>query len=130
MCKVYCWASNDWGFLGIGSQDESFHKPILNQYLNNEFVIDISCGAYHSLVLTNCGEVYAWGDNEWGQIGNGCNKDQLKPIKVKGFNNERVVMISCGYYHSMALTECGHVYSWGRDDCGQLGVRKKHLTAQ
>jgi alpha-tubulin suppressor-like RCC1 family protein len=43
----------------IGSQDESYHKPILNQYLNNEFVIDISCGTFHSLVLTNC-EVYAW----------------------------------------------------------------------
>jgi alpha-tubulin suppressor-like RCC1 family protein len=41
---------------------------------------------------------------------------------VKGFNNERVVMISCGFCHSMALTECGHVYSWGRNECGQLGI--------
>jgi hypothetical protein len=73
-------------------------------------------------VLTNCGEVYAWGDNIWGQIGNGCNSDQLKPIKVRGFNNKRVVMISCGRWHSMALTECGHVYSWGLNDCGQLGI--------
>ncbi len=109
--KVYCWGWNQFGFLGFGSQDESSHKPILNQYLNNEFVIDISCGVDHSLVLTNCGEVYAWGRNDWGQIGNGCNSDQLIPIKVKGFNDERVVMISCGAYHSMALTECGHVYS-------------------
>jgi tRNA A-37 threonylcarbamoyl transferase component Bud32 len=73
-------------------------------------------------VLTNCGEVYAWGYNYWGQIGNGCNDNQLKPIKVKGFNNERVVMISCGVDHSMALTECGHVYSWGRNNCGQSGI--------
>jgi alpha-tubulin suppressor-like RCC1 family protein len=33
----------------------------------------MSCGAEHSLVLTNCGEVYAWGRNISGQIGNGCN---------------------------------------------------------
>jgi hypothetical protein len=117
--KVYCWGS---GFLGIGSQDESYLKPKLNQYLNNEFVIDISCGVCHSLVLTNCGEVYAWGSNYWGQIGNGSNDNQLIPIKVKGFNNERVVMISCGWWHSMALTECGHVYSWGSNECGQLGI--------
>ncbi len=110
------------GLLGIGSQDESYPKPILNQYLNNEFVIDISCGAVHSLVLTNCGEVYVWGYNYWGQIGNGCNDNQLIPIKVKSFNNERVVMISCGYYHSMVLTECGHVYSWGYNGYGQLGI--------
>jgi alpha-tubulin suppressor-like RCC1 family protein/tRNA A-37 threonylcarbamoyl transferase component Bud32 len=120
--KVYCWGRNDLGLLGIGSQDKNYYKPILNQYLNNEFVIDISCGAYHSLVLTNCGEVYAWGSNDWGQIGNGCNSDQLIPIKVKGFNNERVVMISCGWTHSIALTECGHVYSWGSNDFGQLGI--------
>jgi hypothetical protein len=120
--KVYCWGWNYSGLLGIGSQDKSYHKPILNQYLNNEFVVDISCGEFHSLVLTNCGEVYAWGANDFGQIGNGCNDDQSIPIKVKGFNNERVVMISCGYLHSMALTECGHVYSWGYNKFGQLGI--------
>jgi alpha-tubulin suppressor-like RCC1 family protein len=120
--KVYCWGYNEFGYLGIGSKDYSSYKPILNQYLNNEFVIDISCGDSHSLVLTNCGEVYAWGENYSGQIGNDCNDHQLMPIKVKGFNNERVVMISCGWRHSMALTECGHVYSWGSNNCGQLGI--------
>jgi alpha-tubulin suppressor-like RCC1 family protein len=120
--KVYCWGWNRKGYLGIGSEDESYHKPILNQYLNNEFVIDISCGARHSLVLTSSGEVYAWGCNELGVIGNGCNSDQLIPIKVKGFNDERVVMISCGWSYSMALTECGHVYSWGYNGFGQLGI--------
>jgi alpha-tubulin suppressor-like RCC1 family protein/tRNA A-37 threonylcarbamoyl transferase component Bud32 len=120
--KVYCWGYNECGELGIGSQDVAYHKPILNQYFNNEFVIDISCGAGHSLVLTNCGEVYAWGWNRDGQIGIGCNDNQLIPIKVKGFNNARVVMISCGACHSMALTECGHVYSWGYNYSGQLGI--------
>jgi alpha-tubulin suppressor-like RCC1 family protein len=79
-------------YLGIGLQNNSYHKPILNQYLNNEFVFDISC-AFHSHVLKNCGEVYAWGGNRFGQIGNGCNNKQLIPIKVKGFNSERVLMI-------------------------------------
>jgi len=35
--------------------DERYPKPKLNEYLNNEFATDISCGAHHSLVLTNCG---------------------------------------------------------------------------
>jgi alpha-tubulin suppressor-like RCC1 family protein/tRNA A-37 threonylcarbamoyl transferase component Bud32 len=120
--KVYCWGRNYSGLLGIGPQDMSYHKPKLNQYLNKKFVIDISCGGGHSLVLTNCGEVYAWGWNGRGQIGNGCYRFQLTPIKVKGCYNERVVMISCGECHSMVLTECGRVYSWGRNDYGQLGI--------
>jgi hypothetical protein len=78
--------------------------------------------SYRQTFHPNCGEVYAWGRNYCGQIGNGCNSDQLIPIKVKGFNNERVVMISCGWSHSMALTECGHVYSWGWNGYGQLGI--------
>ncbi len=53
---------------------------------------------------------------------NGCNDSQLIPIKVKGFNNERVVMISCGECHSMALTECGHVYSCSFNSSGQLDI--------
>jgi alpha-tubulin suppressor-like RCC1 family protein len=131
--KVYYWGFNEWSVLGIGSVDESSYKPILNQYLNNEFVIDISCGVSHSLVLTNCGDVYTWGRNDWGQIGNSigyCNRDQLIPIKVNGFNNERVVMISCGWYYSMALTECGNVYSWGYNDCGQLGIENTWFSIE
>jgi alpha-tubulin suppressor-like RCC1 family protein len=49
--------------------------------------------------------------------------DQLIPIKVNGFNDEKVVMISCGYCHSMALTESGRVFVWGSNSKGQLGLR-------
>jgi alpha-tubulin suppressor-like RCC1 family protein len=61
-------------------------------------------------VLTNCGEVYAWGINSSGQIGNGCNRAQFLPIKVKGFKDERVVMISGDGWHSLALIESSHVF--------------------
>ncbi len=74
------------------------------------------------MLTTNFGEVHAWGWNIFGQIGNGCNYNQLIPIKVKGFNNERVVMISCDWSHSMALTECGNIYCWGENEFGQLGI--------
>jgi alpha-tubulin suppressor-like RCC1 family protein len=127
--KIISWGNNLWGYLGIGSQDEIHPKPKLNQYLNNEFVVDISCGAEHSLVLTNCGEVYAWGGNGYGQTGNDYNDRQSIPIKVKGFNNEKVVMISCGWRHSMALTECGRVYSWGWLGIGNTVNNKPKLVA-
>jgi hypothetical protein len=67
-CGIPFWGSswNRRAYLGIGLQNNSYHKPILNQYLKNEFVIDMSF-AKRSLVLTNCDEVYVWGCNEWNK---------------------------------------------------------------
>jgi alpha-tubulin suppressor-like RCC1 family protein len=124
--KVYCW-----GFYGLFSDlgneknGRKINKPQLNMYLRDEKIVDISCGSDHTIVLTNCGEVYAWGWNDWGQVGNvkiDYFEYQAKPIKVNGFNEEKVVMISCGCSHSMALTESGHVFSWGENEFGQLGL--------
>jgi alpha-tubulin suppressor-like RCC1 family protein len=114
--KVYCWGSNEWGVLGNGKRNDEIYSPELNQYLSDKQIIDICCGGYHTLVLTNRGEVYAWGENTKGQIGNqtsGFDQYQLIPIKVNAFNDEKVIQISCGIYHSMALTESGHVFCWG-----------------
>jgi hypothetical protein len=91
------------------------------EVLNELEIKIIKCGANHTLVLTSSGEVYAWGKNSDGEIGNGCYKDQLTPIKLNDFNDEKVVMISCGGWHSMALTESGRVFSWGYNSIGQLG---------
>jgi alpha-tubulin suppressor-like RCC1 family protein len=41
---------------------------------------------------------------------------------LNAFNNEKIIEISRGFHHSMALTDCDHVYSWGDNDCGQLGL--------
>ncbi len=82
------------------------------QHLTDKQVIDTRYGCDHSLALTNCGEVYAWGWNQFGEVGNQCNDNQLMPIKLEAFNDEKVISISCGAVHSMALTESGRVMSW------------------
>jgi alpha-tubulin suppressor-like RCC1 family protein len=68
--EVYCWGYNENGVLGNGRNDSLIYKPEVNQYLIDKQIIDICCGSRHTLVLTDCGEVYAWGCNEFGQIGN------------------------------------------------------------
>jgi hypothetical protein len=118
--KVYCWGHNRFGVLGNGKNDYNIFKPELNEYLSDKQIIDICCGHNFSVMLTNSGEVYGWGWNEFGQIGNKSSFYESIPIKVNGFK-EKVIMISCGGLHSMALTESGRVFSWGRNDCGHLG---------
>ncbi len=68
--KVYCWGRNWDEVLGNGNNDSKIYCPQLNQYLSDKKIIDICCGYKHTLVLSNSVEVYAWGWNIFGQIGN------------------------------------------------------------
>jgi alpha-tubulin suppressor-like RCC1 family protein len=127
---VYCWGWNWNGVLGNGNNDWQIFKPELNEYLSDKQIIDICCGQWHTLVLTNKGEVYASGLNSEGQIGNGISHYEYQSIQIKGngFNDEKVIQISCGLLHSMALTESGHVFSWGYNSYGQLGHNNINIT--
>jgi alpha-tubulin suppressor-like RCC1 family protein len=146
--KIYCWGNNSSGQLGNGLQDDPFDydlnfqvsnilgqtlsqniqkkfKPVLNEYLVHELIVQISCGHLRALALTRNGDVYAWGYNEFGVIGIGSDiKFQLIPIKLSGFSGKKVILISSGFEHSLALTLEGHVFSWGRNESGQLGISK------
>ncbi len=115
--QLYCWKSELFERI-------DYSKERVNKYLNDKHIIDICCGVSHSLALTNGGEVYAWGLNLCGQIGNGSYSQALVPIKLNHFNNEKVIQISCGYEHSIALTESGRVFSWGYNEFGQLGLNQ------
>jgi alpha-tubulin suppressor-like RCC1 family protein len=68
--------------------------------------------------LTENGEVIAWGNNDCGSD----VRDICKPIKLQYFNVKKVIEISSGMYHSLALTTDGKVDSCGFNHHGQLGV--------
>ena len=126
--KVYCWGYNDRGCLGNGKNDYKIYKPELNQYLSEKQIIDICCGVCHTIVLTISGEVYSWGCNDWGQIGIGSDDECVSvPTLLNAFNGEKVKAISCGFNHSLALTESGRVFSWGSNEYKQLGVSYNSL---
>jgi hypothetical protein len=90
------------------------------QHLSDKKIIDICCGLSHSLALTKSGEVYSWGYNWNGNGSDKCRKCCLTPIKLNAFNGEKVIQISCGLAHSMALTKSGRVFGWGNNIYGQL----------
>jgi alpha-tubulin suppressor-like RCC1 family protein len=73
--------------------------------------------------LTKSGEVYEWGNNDY-RIGENCDVHQFEPIKLDEFNGEKIIMISRGCGHSLALTERGTVYYWGSNKYGQMGFEE------
>ena len=75
----------------------------------------------HDLALKE-GQVYAWGDNEHGQIGDGTEAYASRPVPVS--LPEEAVAVAAGDGWSLALLKSGTVYAWGEDENGELGIGK------
>ncbi|OJT18893.1 hypothetical protein BO221_38790 [Archangium sp. Cb G35] len=87
-------------------------------------IASVSAGFSHVLALRSDGTVWAWGYNDYDQIGDGIPSTtsivRFVPVKVKGLDN--VVAVSAGRYHSLALKADGTVWAWGGNMDGQLGI--------
>jgi len=81
----------------------------------------VACGHYHSLAIGSDGNVYAWGMNNNGQLGNGTTTDSNTPIKVNLPSGFAPAEVCAGWYYSFALGTDGSLYAWGGNDHGQFG---------
>lgn len=121
--EVYSWGHNGYCQLGNGSSNQGIHPSSLSQFFSGQLVVKVACGSHHSLALTRDGEIYAWGQNNCGQVGTGTTANQPTPRKISSVIGARnVVSISCGQTSSVALLENGEVYGWGYNGNGQLGL--------
>ncbi|MEX1193993.1 MAG: chromosome condensation regulator RCC1 [Dehalococcoidia bacterium] len=115
--SVRCWSSNFQGQLGIGTEDAGSLVPV--EVHDMDDAVEITTGAFHSCALTTQRNVYCWGGNANGQLGDGTNFNRSEPVAVK--NQTEVVHIAGGYYHTCAVREDGSVWCWGGNQSGQLG---------
>lgn len=90
--------------------------------------VAIAAGGHFSLYLTADGQVFAWGDNSKGQLGQGNSQPAgtgtaTGPVPVSGLS--QVVTIAAGYEHALAIVEkdgLRQLYAWGDHSLGQLGL--------
>jgi alpha-tubulin suppressor-like RCC1 family protein len=114
---VYAWGSNGSGQLGDGTSSGQRTTPGIVSGLTD--IVAVAAGAGHSLALTSTGQVWAWGRNTNGQIGDGGTSVRLTPYQVPGLSD--VAGIAAGEAFSVAWTTTGAVWVWGANGVGQLG---------
>lgn len=83
-----------------------------------EDIARIAAGWYHSLAVKSDGTVWVWGDNSYGQLGDGTTVSKTTPVQ-NGLTG--AASIEGGYDHSLAVKLDGTVWAWGTDAYGQLG---------
>jgi len=132
---VVAWGENDEGQLGNGASGSNkplgmYPKASLSPVKVTDLagIIAIAAGLKHAIALRKDGTVWAWGNREYGAIGDGDGKpggslrvlSATAPVAVRGLTG--ITQIAAGPNYNLALTRDGKVMSWGGNGAGELGV--------
>ncbi|XP_018730831.2 PH, RCC1 and FYVE domains-containing protein 1 isoform X2 [Eucalyptus grandis] len=128
-----------WGDYNIGS-DLAVEERSRNQWLpckisgppNGIKVSSVSCGIWHTAIITTSRQLYTFGDGTFGVLGHGDLRSISWPKEVESFRGSRVKSVACGHWHTAAIVEVvsdrlspsgvsGKLFTWGDGDRGRLG---------
>lgn len=117
--RVLSWGTNKSGSLGhLGvAEDEIVELRFIDGL---EDIKSVAVGNNWSLALDNDGVVWSWGNNQYGQLGDGTTTARFEPQQI-GSLTSTIQSIVVGASYALALTDDGQVYGWGRNNNGQLG---------
>ena len=136
--NAYAWGNNSYGQLGDETRT-SRNTPVMVRTPDRKTYPDlpvdftyvqVSAGGRHSLALGSDGNVYTWGLNNYGQLGDGTYTTRYTPVKVRMPDRKTYpdvpadftyVQVSAGEFHSLAVGSDGYAYAWGSNGSGQLG---------
>ncbi len=120
--SVRTWGRGTDGELGNGTTPTAQTTPVVVKTVSGTTltgVTQVAAGRNHTLALLSNGSVWAWGENGYGQVGDGTLVDKNRAVKISGLSG--VVDVEAGAEFSVAVLENGSVMTWGRSGNGQLG---------
>ena len=123
--QAFAWGSNSNGRL-LGQRDGgNYFTPIEIEYLRGKKIIQIAGGIAHTVALTAEGQVFAWGNNDYSQLGledSGHKGNHFTPTEIVALRGKKIIQIAVEGLNTVALTNEGEVFAWGDNGVGQLGL--------
>lgn len=121
---AWAWGYNGSGQLGIDPKTTGAMSSPNRVAIPASGIIDIAAGGAFNYAVDKSGTVWAWGNNDYGQLGNGTFTQNYIPaqvIKADGTPLTGVVQVAAGIQHGLARLADGTVWGWGYNFFGQLG---------
>lgn len=125
--KVYSLGENHRGQLGLGDTNNRNEPTLITTII--EKIVQVSCGENHSMITSENGNVYAFGDNTLGLLGlwnSGYNMNRDLPTKIVGLDT-KIISAICGNMSTLLVDENGLVYTFGANYSGQLGLNDERF---
>ncbi|HVS66052.1 MAG TPA: GH25 family lysozyme [Thermoanaerobaculia bacterium] len=116
--RVQCWGDGSFGQLGDGEAADA-RSPVEVSGLAGAATA-VAAGGYHTCARLADGSVSCWGDNRFGQLGDGTTERRLSAVTVDGLAAPARAIAAGGVF-TCALLEDGRVQCWGSDEMGELG---------
>jgi len=117
--KLWAWGYNLYGQLGNGAFVITANPNPIQIGSDTDWAM-VSAGGSHTAAIKTNGELYAWGQNWYGQLGDGSLSNKSTPVKVG--SDTDWAMVSAGSNHTAAIKADGSLWTWGHNLSGQLGL--------
>jgi alpha-tubulin suppressor-like RCC1 family protein len=126
--KLYAWGDNFYGELGTATTDTTNDMPVVVGLPSGVTAKSIAGGGGAAYAIGSDGNLYAWGFNTYGQLGDDGTDNSTTPVLVALPAGVTATAITGGGGFAHAIGSNGALYGWGLGSSGQLGVGSGSLT--
>ncbi|MCO5581816.1 hypothetical protein L7F22_035705 [Adiantum nelumboides] len=131
--EIYTWGDGTFGLLGHGSDVSHWMPKRISGPLEGLQIASVSCGTWHTALVTSSGQLFTFGDGTFGVLGHGDRCSAFSPKAVDALKGLKTIRVACGVWHTAAIVEVmvgssgssicssGKLFTWGDGDKGRLG---------
>ncbi|KAF0893604.1 hypothetical protein E2562_028018 [Oryza meyeriana var. granulata] len=136
--ELYTWGdgTHNVGLLGHGTDVSHWIPKRISGALDGLQVANVSCGTWHTALITTMGQLFTFGDGTFGVLGHGDRESISCPREVESLSGLKTISVACGVWHTAAIVEVivtqssssissGKLFTWGDGDKHRLGHSDK-----